>query len=72
MAEPDYGMMDLDEETTEEPAGLDEEFLMHAEAAGLDATQAESLKLAIERCMALKEEGSYDVEEESDDDMLLE
>lgn len=74
MAEPNYDAMDLDEDMPEEEAaGLDEEFLMHAENAGLDAAQAEALKLAIERCITLREEGSYDVEEDMlDDDMMME
>jgi hypothetical protein len=74
MAEPNFDEMDLDEDMAEDvPAGLDEELLMHAEAAGLDAAQAEALKMFVERCVSLKEEGSYDVEEDAaEDDMMLE
>jgi hypothetical protein len=74
MAEPNFDEMDLDEDMpVEEAAGLDEELLMHAEAAGLDAAQAEALKMFVERCVSLKEEGSYDAEEElPEDDMMLE
>jgi len=72
MAAPDYDAMEDMAEGEEESADdaaasdLDSEFLMHAEGAGLSAMQAESLKLAIERCMALKDGGDYDVLEEED------
>jgi HPt (histidine-containing phosphotransfer) domain-containing protein len=74
MAEPNFDEMDLDEDMAEDvPAGLDEELLMHAEGAGLDATQAEALKMFVERCVSLREESAYDVEEDApEDDMLLE
>lgn len=74
MAEPNYDAMDLDEDMPEESTeGLDAELLMHAESAGLDEAQAEALKLFVERCVSLREEGSYDVEEDMlDDDMMME
>jgi HPt (histidine-containing phosphotransfer) domain-containing protein len=74
MAEPNFDAMDLDEDMpVDEPAGLDEELLMHAEGAGLDSTQAEALKAFVERCVSLREESAYEVEEEpAEDDMLLE
>jgi hypothetical protein len=74
MAEPNFDAMDLDEDMPEEEAeGLDAELLMHAESAGLDAAQAEALKMFVERCVSLKEEGSYDLEEDMpEDDMMME
>jgi hypothetical protein len=71
-SEPNYDAMDLEAEEVVAPeaeAGtLDDEFLMHAEAAGFDAVKAEALKLAIERCVELKSQGSYDVETEDDEE----
>jgi len=50
-----------EEETeTEEATELDDEFAMHAEEAGFTGEKAKALKLAIERCVALKEAGDYD------------
>lgn len=71
MAAPDYDAMEdmaEGEESADDAAAseLDSEFLMHAEGAGLSAMQAESLKLAIERCIALQDGGDYDVLEEED------
>ena len=68
--EPEYDLMVADEEAEEETAegDLDPEFLMHAEGAGLSAEQAKSLKLAIERCNALKDEGAYEAPMEEDDE----
>lgn len=69
-SEPNYDAMDLEmaeEEAAPETGALDDEFLMHAEAAGFDAVKAEALKLAIERCVELKGAGSYDVETEDEE-----
>ena len=63
MAMPDYDMMDDMEEMPEEEestgSDLDAELLMHAEGAGMSPEQAESLKLFVERCVQLKNEGDY-------------
>ena len=70
-SEPNYDAMDLEmaeeEEAAPEAGALDDEFLMHAEAAGFDAVKAEALKLAIERGVELKNQGSYDVEMEDEE-----
>lgn len=43
-----------------EADGLDEEFRMHAEKAGMDTPEKmEAFKLAIERCVGLQQEKSY-------------
>ncbi len=71
-SEPDYSAMDLempeDDTAPEAEAGtLDDELLMHAEAAGFDAVKAEALKAFVERCVELKGSGSYDVVEEDEE-----
>jgi hypothetical protein len=70
-SEPNYDAMDLEMDeamATEAEAGaLDDELMMHAEAAGFDATKAEALKAFVERCVELKGSGSYDVVEEDEE-----
>lgn len=70
---PDYDVMadapeDDAPETETEGSGLDPELLLHAEAAGLDEAKAEALKMFVDRCVALKDEGSYEAESETEDD----
>jgi hypothetical protein len=70
-SEPNYDAMDLEmaeeEEAAPEAGTLDDELLMHAEAAGFDAVKAEALKAFVERCVELKGSGSYDVEMEDEE-----
>ncbi len=70
-SEPNYDAMDLEmaeeEEAAPEAGTLDDELLMHAEAAGFDAVKAEALKAFVERCVELKDTGSYDVEMEDEE-----
>ncbi len=57
-----------DEEDAEKAAGaedLDETFKMHAEAAGMDTPEKmEAFKMAIERCVDLRDEKAYGPSEE--------
>lgn len=68
---PDYDAAATDEEAMpeEESTELDQTFLDYAAEAGLDETQAGALKKAIERCMELKETGSYDMDEMMGEEM---
>jgi hypothetical protein len=66
MAAPDYDAMDDEAETEEvddeedaDASALDDELLMHAEAAGLDEAKAAAMKLFVERCVDLKSGGGY-------------
>lgn len=66
-----------DEEEAKEAADLDEEFKMHAEKAGMDTPEKmEAFKMAIERCVELREEKAYspskdDTGEANPDDMEI-
>lgn len=68
---PDYdaAATEDDEMAEEESADLDQTFLDYAAEAGMDETQAAALKKAIDRCMELKETGSYDMDEMGMGDM---
>lgn len=71
MSEPNYDAMDLemaDAGADADPTTLDDELMMHAEAAGLDQAQAEAMKLFVERCVELKGSGSYEEETEELDE----
>jgi len=47
----------------DEPEALDEQFEMHAKDAGFDSPEkAQALKMAIERCVELREQKSYEPE----------
>lgn len=71
----EMGADDAEVETEDEAATkLDSELMLHAEAAGLSAEQAEAMKMFVERCVALKSEGSYEAEEpaaETEDDEFI-
>lgn len=77
MAESMYDEMPLEgdadedgdsaEAEADEPAGLDEQFEMHAKDAGFDSPEkAEALKMAIERCVELREQKMYEPESEAE------
>lgn len=80
MAEEMYDAMDFGEsagpaeeveveEEDDEAEEIDGEFMMLAEKLGFgDPEKAKALKSAIERCVALKEEGEY--EAPADEEML--
>lgn len=67
--EDDGAMAPIDDEAEEETEEeIDAEFAMHAQALGFTSPeQQKSFKAAVERCVALKEEGEYD--EKAPDDM---
>lgn len=70
MADEPMGALALGDEEDTDGEGLDDEFLMHAKAAGLSEAQAKSMKLAIERCVELRDMGDYGAEDDADaDDM---
>lgn len=56
-----------DADEAKEAADLDEEFKMHAEKAGMDTPEKmEAFKMAIERCVELRENESYGKGNEGD------
>lgn len=68
-ADEPMGALALGDEEDGDGAGLDEEFLMHAKDAGLTEAQAKSMRLAIERCVELRDQGDYGADEPDADDM---
>jgi hypothetical protein len=70
----DEELGDMAPEEEAEESALDDELLAHAEAAGLSPEQAEAMKAFVERCVSLKDEGSYEAEEpaaETEDDEFI-
>lgn len=63
--EPDFENAPMGDEDMSDDMGLDEEFEMYAADAGFEGEKAKALKMAIERCMSLQSEGSYDEDEEA-------
>lgn len=68
--EPDYESAPMGDDAMAEDTDMDEELTMYAENLGFDSAKAADLKAFVERCVALKEEGSYD-DEMPDDELEL-
>lgn len=60
---------DADVAVEEESAGIDPEFEMHAKVLGFDTPEKmESFKMAIERCVDLRDQGGYEPAEGEEED----